>query len=139
MVTIIKYVFIQTKPTGQPEILKLSWSLEKLDLQKLKNDIPKYVRAGLPTDKLRFWENLDNEVQQLMSLSPGPSVLCALKKRKQEQLENDAHQDDSRDPAISSTIHSALEKERTPLPQVWCMNILNIIPGPFVGKKGPGF
>ena len=76
------------------------------------------MRAGLPTDKMQFWENLDNELHQVMSLPLRPSVLCALKERKQEQLENDAPQDDSRDPIISSTIRSALEKERAPLPQV---------------------
>ena len=107
---------LQSKPTGQPEILDPS--LEKLDLKKLKNDIPKYVRAGLPTHKMCFWENLDDELQRMISMSPRPSILCALKERKQVQEKNDDHQDEGRDPVISSTIHAALEKERAPLPQV---------------------
>lgn len=67
---------------------------------------------------MRFWESLDDELQQMMSMSPQPSALCALKEKKQEQDKNDAHQDESRDPVISSTIHNVLEKERAPLPQV---------------------
>ena len=47
---------MQSKPTGQPEVLQTSF--EKLDLQKLMNDVPKYVRAGLPHEKMTFWENL---------------------------------------------------------------------------------
>ena len=51
-------------------------------------------------------------------MSPRPSILCALKERKQAQEKNDDHQDEGTDPVISSTIHAALEKERAPLPQV---------------------
>ena len=46
MTLIFFQIILQNKPTSQPEILNPS--LEKLDI-KLKNDIPKYVRAGLPT------------------------------------------------------------------------------------------
>ena len=104
---------MQSKPTGQPEVLQPSF--EKLDLQKLMNDVPKYVRAGLPHEKMTFWENLKDKLHSMTASSSGPSIINALRKRREQQCET---QDNNGDLSISSNVLSALEKDRAPLPEV---------------------
>ena len=79
------------------------------------NDIPKYVRAGLPHEKITFWENLEDKLHSMTASSSGSSIINTLKQRKQQCESQDNQNGDS---SISSNVLSAFEKDRVPLPEV---------------------
>jgi len=44
-----------------PELLKPDFS--KLDISKLRADIPKYPKAGIPREKMIFWQTIGEHLQ----------------------------------------------------------------------------
>ena len=50
----------QTIPEGVPKLLKPDFS--KLDIIKLKADISKFPKAGVPKEKMEFWQNIEKHL-----------------------------------------------------------------------------
>lgn len=107
---------IQQLPEGEPGILEPC--LEKLDLEKLKKDASKYPQAGVPPEKMGFWNNLDQYFKGLQKTDNGaqPWALLSLKEKKISQpIQSD-------NIAIPESIGNALNKETAPLPAVGSYN-----------------
>ena len=99
-----------------PDLLKPDFS--KLDVNKLKADIPKYPKAGVPKEKMMFWQTIEEHLQKIEAKSQEPVggwVLETLKRRKMNQLEQSPHP-----PAtlIPEELISVRVKETAPLPEV---------------------
>ena len=58
---------LQTIPEGVPELLKPDFS--KLDISKLRADIPKYPKAGIPREKMTFWQTIGEHLQGIEAKS----------------------------------------------------------------------
>ena len=105
---------LQNTPTGTPS--KLSPTYDKLDRGKLKRDIGRYGNAGVPQEKLTFWNQidsvfsfLDSEAVVRSEMHPLDSLLAKEKVISDEGLAV---------PHVSSEVVGMLEKDRAPLPEV---------------------
>ena len=111
----------QTIPEGVPQLLKPDFS--KLDINKLKADIPKYPKAGVPKEKMMFWQTIEKHLQKIEAKSQEPVggwVLETLK-RRMNQLEQSPHHPT---PLIPDELTSVRVKETAPLPEVKHMKSL---------------
>ena len=49
---------MQSSPTGSPKLLEPCF--RKIDLPKLMSSVAKYQRAGVPSEKMPFWNGLED-------------------------------------------------------------------------------
>ena len=110
----------QTIPKSVPELLKPDFS--KLDIIKLKADIPKFPKAGVPKDKMEFWQNIEKHLHgiECKSLPAEEWLLEVLQKRKMNQLQQ--HISSPSASPLPEELLSAHMKETAPLPEVRTLN-----------------
>lgn len=110
----------QTIPESVPELLKPDFS--KLDIIKLKADIPKFPKAGVPKDKMEFWQNIEKHLHGIegKSLPAEEWLLEVLQKRKMNQLQQ--HISSPSASPLPEELLSAHVKETAPLPEVRTLN-----------------
>ena len=109
---------LQTIPEGVPELLKPDFS--KLDISKLRADIPKYPKAGIPREKMTFWQTIGEHLQGIEAKSreqhTGQWVLETLQRRKMDQHEQNSHSLTTT--LLPEELTSVRAKETAPLPEV---------------------
>ena len=102
-----------------PELLKPDFS--KLDISKLKADIPKYPKAGIPREKMTFWQTIGEHLQGIEAkgceLPSGQWVLETLQRRKMDQHEQNS--DSLATTVLPEELTSVRVKETAPLPEVY--------------------
>ena len=108
---------IQQSPDGAPAILEPCF--EKLDLAKLKKDALKYPHAGVPVEKMGFWNHLDEYFQSLKTREEeaDPWALLSFKYKKLTQTQCTSHTDIV---TIPEYIGNAIRKDTEPIPEVKC-------------------
>ena len=81
-------------------------------------DASKYTMAGVPSEKMGFWNNLEGYFHNLKRTEIGaePWALLSLKERKLSRL---LPQPQSEPVLIPENIGNALNKERAPIPEVF--------------------
>ena len=100
-------------PTGTPS--KLAPSYDKLDRVKLKRDIQRYGNAGVPQEKLTFWNQIDSVFSSLDSEAAVRSEIHPLDAllAKEKVISEEAAI-----PHVGSEVMGMVEKDRAPLPEV---------------------
>ena len=118
-VDIVFYV-TQTIPESVPELLKPDFS--KLDMIKLKADIPKFPKAGVPKEKMEFWQNIKKHLHgiECKSLPAEKWLLKVLQNAKMNQLKQ--HISTPSATPLPEELLSAHIKETAPLPEVRTLN-----------------
>ena len=95
--------------------------MEKLDVVKLKRDILKYESAGVPPEKMDFWQRVDVVFSKLdfeATLNDEVHLLNALLSK-----EHFTYTHDHVSAQVPVNITTALEKDQAPLPEVCkCMD-----------------
>ena len=98
-----------------PNILKPDFA--KLDIRKLQADIPKYPKAGVPNDKMLFWQTIGDHLQMMEAKSREPPssqwVLDTLQKRKLSYNEPN-----STSALLPEVLALVCGKQTAPLPEV---------------------
>ena len=104
----------QSLPSGMPELLQPNYS--KLDLPKLQADVAsKYVKAGVPQEKLQFWEEIGEHLKciEAKASSPPQWPLYKLKVLKSTCVLSGSSSEN-----VPRMIITACDKDMAPIPEV---------------------
>lgn len=101
-----------------PELLQPNFT--KLDLPKLQADVAsKYVKAGVPQEKLQFWEQIGEHLQFIEAkASATPQWVLAKLKGKKSSGSTMPENSASTGNDVPNEIITACEKDVAPIPTV---------------------
>ena len=93
-------------------------SLDKLDMKKLLNDIQKYGKCGVPSEKLNFWNTQLEESLKELTTSSDSEVSTSESTPLEQLLGKEKYSSTTIVREIPSAIIDVVDKDRAPLPEV---------------------
>ena len=99
-----------------PQLLKPDFT--KLDVRRLQADIPKFHKAGVPREKMGFWETIGEHLKRIEAKSeetPDQWILNSLLRRTMSHCENSSGPTTT---LLPEELSSICAKETAPLPEV---------------------